>query len=194
MTRPYTLLLAAVMVSASAVAQPEDGLGAGAALPESGRTLHDASGRSLTLGGTMGSAGLVVAFWSDSCPWADRNADRFAGLATEYGRAGIRFLAIGAGASSGSPASPEALAAALGVPYVVDGAELDGPFGVRSLPTVYFFSRAGQLIYEGAIDDSPADADAVDVPYLRQAMDEYLADLPVSVQRTAALGCALRRR
>jgi hypothetical protein len=195
MMRP--LILAVVLAVPAAFAQPADpadGLGAGAPLPEAGRSLQDVSGRSLTLGGSAGPSGLVVAFWSNTCPWAERNAARLADLGREYGPAGIAFVAIGADDGAGTAgASAQQVAASLGVPYVADpGGALARAFGVRSLPTAFYFSGDGRLVYEGAIDDSPADADAVDVPYLRQAMDQHLANVPVEVQRTAPLGCALR--
>ena len=194
MIRPSLTLAALILLALPAAAQ-EQGLGAGAAIPDAGAAFTDAAGRSLTLGGSVGSAGLVVAFWSDTCPWAERNADRLAALASEYARAGVAFVAVGAGESGGAgAASAQQLSDRLGMPFVTNGARLAEPFGVASLPTVFFFGRDGRLVYEGAIDDSPADADAVEVPYLRQAMDEYLAELPVSVQRTAPLGCALRPR
>lgn len=189
------LLLLLAFGAASVAAQPADesGLGAGAALPEAGRSLQDAGGRTLTLGGSVGRAGLVVAFWSNTCPWAERNAARLAELAREYAPAGINFVAIAADDPAARGSSAQQVAASLGIPYVTDsGSALARAFGVRSLPTVYFFSADSRLVYEGAIDDSPADADAVDVPYLRQGMDQHLAAVPVEVQRTAALGCALQ--
>ncbi len=168
-------------------------MGAGAALPDADRSLQDAGGRTLTLGGTVGRAGLVVAFWSNTCPWAERNAERLAELGREYAPAGIAFVAVGSDEPSSRGATQQDVAARLGIPYVADGdGALARAFGVRSLPTVYYFSADSRLVYEGAIDDSPADANAVDVPYLRQAMDQHLAGVPVEVQRTAALGCALQ--
>lgn len=184
------LLLILPLLAATASAQP-GGMAAGSPVPEAGLALRDVAGPSVTLGGSVGSAGLVVAFWSNTCPWADRNAERLAALAREYGPAGVGFVAIST--DPGDQAARQRVAAALGVPYVEDpGGALGRAFGARSLPTVYFFSAEARLVYEGAIDDSPADANAVDVPYLRQAMDQTLAGLPVSVQRTAALGCAVR--
>ena len=189
------LLLFLAFGASAAAAQPgdESGLGAGSALPEANRSLQDAGGRTLTLAGSVGRAGLVVAYWSNTCPWAERNAARLAELAREYTPAGITFVAIAADEPASPGSSTQQVATTLGIPYVSDpGGELANAFGVSSLPTVYYFSADSHLVYEGAIDDSPADADAVDVPYLRQAMDQHLAAVPVEVQRTAALGCALQ--
>jgi peroxiredoxin len=184
------LLLILSFLATTAAAQP-GGLAVGSPIPESGLALRDVAGRTVTLGGSVGSAGLVVAFWSNTCPWAERNADRLAALAREYGPAGVAFVAVSA--DPGDQAAKQRVAGALGIPYVDDaGGALMRAFGVRSLPTVVYFSANSRLVYEGAIDDSPADANSVDVPYLRQAMDQTLAGIPVSVQRTAALGCAVR--
>jgi len=193
------IALALLALSAPAFAQPADGLGAGAALPEATRTLSAADGASVTLSGAAGQNGLVVVFWSNVCPWADRYAERVAELADSYVPAGIGFVAVNPNDASRFPEEgPEgmqqaATAAGFAFPYVVDdGGTLARAFHVRSAPTVYFFDAAGTLVYEGAIDDSPSSGDDVEAAYLEDAMDQHLAGRPVEVQRTAALGCTLR--
>ena len=66
-------------------------------------------------------------------------------------------------------------------------------FGATSAPHVFFFDAGRVLRYDGTLDDSPASADRVRVPYLAQAMDQSVAGLPIEVQRTQAFGCALKQ-
>lgn len=189
-----------------------------APLPLADRPLSAADGSTLTFGSAAGPEGLVVVFWSTACPWTDRYAPRLADLVAGYAPAGVGFVLVtpggavagtgaGAAADAGTPggavaprtvaraSSREPAASALAAPYVADadGALADA-FGARSLPHAFFYGPDRTLVYDGAIDDSPADADRVRVPYLRQAMDQSVAGLPVEVVRTQAFGCTVRGR
>jgi peroxiredoxin len=190
-------LVAGVPPAAAQPGDPPGGLGAGAPLPEPDLTLTAADGRALSVRSAMGPNGLVVVFWSNGCPWAERNAERLAALGRDYSPAGIGFVAVNPNDPATLPAEGaegmQRAAAALGFPYLSDeGGALARAFGVRSAPTTFLFDAAGRLVYEGAIDDSPADPASVEVPYLQQAMDQHLAGVAVEVQRTAALGCAVQ--
>jgi len=92
-------------------------------------------------------------------------------------------------------ASREAVTAAgLAAPYFLDPqGRLAASFGATNAPHAFFFGPAGTLLYDGALDDSPAAADRVQVPYLAQAMDQSVAGLPIDVQRTQAFGCTIKR-
>ncbi|MDT0632527.1 redoxin domain-containing protein [Rubrivirga sp. S365] len=169
-------------------------------LPLTDRTLRAADGSSLSFGSAAGPEGLVVVFWSTACPWDDRYAPRLSDLVASYGPAGVGFVLV---TSEGPAAVPTAApaprrrpaSAGLAAPYVddVDGS-LAAAFGARSTPHVFFYGPDRTLVYEGAIDDSPVDADRVRTPYLRQALDQSIAGLPVEVMRTQAFGCTIKGR
>jgi hypothetical protein len=130
-------------------------------------------------------AGLVVVFWDAACPWTERYADRLGALVTSYRPAGVGFAFV----EVGGPVEDDAPRRPAG-PLVsdADGA-LVAAFGVQRAPHVFFFGPEQTLLYDGAVDDSPAFADRVQAPYLRLALDQSIAGLPIEVQRTQAFGC-----
>lgn len=162
-------------------AAPSAQINTGAALPQAGTAaLSDAAGR----------AGLVVVFWSPTCPWANRYEPRLAGLVDGYAPAGFGFVLIG---SNRTP-SDAPLAGGLDLPVVQDpSGAIARAFGVSRAPHIFLFGPDLTLLYDGAIDDSPASADRVRTPYLAQAMDQSVAGLAVDIQRTQSFGCTLAR-
>lgn len=145
------------------------------------------------LASAAGPAGLVVVFWSDACPWTDRYTPRLAALADSYGRAGFGFLLVDSNRPDPTRADqdrqwPDGLA----FTQDAEGSVADAFSAVRA-PHAFLFGPASTLLYDGAIDDSPASADRVRTPYLAQAMDQSVAGLPVDIQRTQSFGCSIDR-
>ena len=176
-------------------------------LPLAGQTLTAADGSSLTLDAAAGPEGVVVLFWSTACPWTDRYAPRVADLVSSYAPAGVGFVLVtsggprldaaqpGGAAGEGLAVRRQPAAAGLTAPYVADAdGALATAFGARATPHAFFFGPDRTLVYDGAIDDSPADAGRVRVPYLQQAMDQSVAGLPVEVMKTQAFGCTIGGR
>lgn len=190
-------LLGAFFLAAPSVAAQ---VAYGATLPDPDRTFETADGSNVTLAEAAGEAGLAVIFWSNACPWASRYADRVVDLIEGYAPAGVGFVLVNANdpaqneRETAAASREHAAAAGLVAPYLVDASgDLATAFGATSAPHVFFFGPAGTLLYDGAVDDSPADMSRVQVPYLRQAMDQSIAGLAIEVQRTQAFGCTIKR-
>ncbi|NNF56657.1 MAG: redoxin domain-containing protein [Rhodothermaceae bacterium] len=191
---PLALFFALVLPVA---AQP---ITVGSSLPQGDLALTQADGGQTTLRGLMGENGLVVAFWSNVCPWTERYTERLVILARDYQPTGINFVAVNANDSTRFPEEDVATMRLTAdrdgfrFPYVVDpGSALATAFGARNTPQFYFFSADGVLRYEGALDSSPADASRAEDTYLSDAMDQSLAGQEVEVQRTNALGCTIKK-
>jgi thiol-disulfide isomerase/thioredoxin len=172
----------------------------GSSMPQGDLALTRADGGQTTLRSLMGENGLVVAFWSNVCPWTERYTERLVMLARDYTPTGINFVAVNANDSTRFPdenvATMRLTADRDGFrfPYVVDpGSALATALGARNTPQFYFFSADEVLRYEGALDSSPADASRAEDTYLSDAMDQSLAGQDVAVQRTNALGCTIKR-
>ena len=181
-------------------AAPSAQVAYGDPVPQASTSFATADGSSTSLGAASGSAGLVVVFWSNACPWADRYAPRLADLVARYTPAGVGFVLVNSGDPAVSPRETPAAsretstAAGLAVPYLADASgALAAAFGATSTPHAFFFGPDGALRYDGTVDDSPASADRVRTPYLAQAMDQSVAGLPIEVQRTQAFGCTIKR-
>ena len=60
--------------------------------------------------------------------------------------------------------------------YVVDNNhQVADAFGANRTPESFLFDKSLTLIYHGAIDDNPSDADAVTRRHLKEAINEMLA-------------------
>ncbi|MEM1114870.1 MAG: redoxin domain-containing protein [Bacteroidota bacterium] len=188
-------LLGAVLVPLSASAQ----ISQGAALPLADATFAAADGATVRLGEAMGESGLVVVLWSNTCPWSTRYIDRLTALVADYTPAGVSFVFVNSNDPSNERESADAsreyaAARGLAAPYLADrDAALADALGATNAPHVYFFGPDRRLLYDGAIDDSPADVARVQAAYLRLAMDQSIAGLPIEVQRTQAFGCTIKR-
>lgn len=189
------LLVALALVAPLALrAQPA----VGDAMPEGDRLLPAVAGAERTLASLRGTDGLVVVFWSNTCPWGDRLANRVSALADDYAAQGVEVVLVNSNApkrleAESTEAGREELATfARPLPYLLDGdGVVAAAFGVRSAPHVFYFGADGRLVYHGAFDDSPSSADRVEQPWLRTALDQALAGLPVTVAPTLPFGCRL---
>jgi len=195
----FPAFLAFLLLAPSAFAQPGSELGSGSAIPHGDHPLRTTEDESVTLNSLMGENGLVVVFWSNVCPWTERYANRVVSLARDYQPAGISFAAVNSNDSTRFPdedfASMRRTAASTGFPFpylMDDSGAVSIALGARNTPQVYFYSTEGALLYEGAIDDSPADSERARSPYLRNAMNQDLAGQAVEVQLTSALGCTIK--
>lgn len=191
-----TRLLALSLLFASAASAQ---LAVGDPLPSPDAPLAAADGSTLSLASAAGDEGLAVLFWSNTCPWTERYADRVAEIVRVYVPAGIGVVLVNSNDPSNERASAtasreHASASALAAPYLLDGdGRLADAFGATNTPHAFFFGPGNTLLYEGAIDDGPASPARVEVAYLRQAMDQSVAGLAVEVQQTRAIGCKIDR-
>jgi peroxiredoxin len=67
-------------------------------------------------------------------------------------------------------------------------------YGATYTPHLFVINQKGILVYAGALDDNPnADiADKAGTNYVQKALDETLANKPVSVNSTKAVGCSVK--
>lgn len=190
------ILLALALLLLPILAQAQDSLALGAAVPMAGESVPTADGGSASLGALMGESGLVVVFWSAACPWTEKYEARVATIAQTAAANGIGVALVASndpGRSAGD--TPEALAASgarIGAPVLLDPtARLADAFAARQTPEAFFFGPT--LLYSGAVDDSPAEAARVTIAYLQQAVDQSLAGQAVEISRTTPFGCTIKR-
>ena len=195
--RTALLLILALPLALAPSALAQEALEIGASLPLPDRAMTLASGGTTTFDAAMGERGLAVVFWSETCPWVEKYTDRIVALGEEYMPAGVGFIAVNANDPVAFP--DESLDAIqdggpdVSFPYVIDeGSTAAAAFGATRTPQVFLFDAAGQLVYEGTVDDSPADPGSVSEEYFRDALGEVVAGVPVSVQKTKAFGCTIK--
>jgi peroxiredoxin len=151
---------------------------------------------------------LVVAFICDHCPMSQLYETRLKQLVADYENRNVAFVAI-------QPNNPNAvllnemgytdvgdsfaemkIRAAyrhFNFPYLYDGdtQKIARQYGPTATPHIFIFDAQRKLRYEGRIDNNPRPA-LVTRRDARIALDELLADKPVSVARTPSIGCSTK--
>src|SRR5690606_36837409 len=77
-------------------------------------------------------------------------------------------------------------------PYAVDEGHVSADaFGATRTPEVFLFNKESILVYNGAIDNNPGDAENVSKPHLKDAIDEMMEGKDISTKETKGVGCTI---
>lgn len=200
MLRNMRIFLSAafLMFTATAVLGQET-LQIGAAMPLKSKSLPAVSGSQTSIASVKGAKGTLVMFWCNTCPWVKRYEDRMVELASAYQAQGIGVIAINPNDPVAYPDdSMEAMKKqanehSYSFAYVSDpGSEVAVAFGAKRTPQAFLFNASDVLVYQGAFDDSPSDADKVGAAYLNAALDALLAGTEIAMAETKAFGCTIK--
>lgn len=136
----------------------------------------------------------VAVFLSAFCPVSGAYDERLRALGEEYGRRGVRFVAINASAEETSDEAAEHLKRArFPFPMVKDpGNVVADRFEAMVTPEVYVIDAGGVLRYRGRIDDSQ-DAAKVRSRDLHEALEALLAGRKPPRAEAKAFGCVIER-
>lgn len=204
--RTTVTALAALAVTAPlALAQnqaPEvKALAIGSAAPEASTPMKGVDGREVSIESLKGKHGTLVIFSCNACPWAKAWETRIVELGNTYQKKGVGVVMI-------NPNDPAVAAEdgyevmvtrakqrRMAFPYVVDAtSDVARAFGATRTPEVFLFDRGGKLVYHGAVDDNGREPGKVTARYLKDALDAVVANKPVPVAETKALGCTIKFR
>ena len=168
-------------------------------MPETNYQLNDISGNQITLNEIKGKNGTLIIFSCNTCPWVIRWEDRYVEIASSYLKRDIGMIAINSnvarfkGDDSLNKMKKHAKEKKYNFPYAQDPkAKLAYAFGATKTPHVYLFNDKGNLVYRGAIDDNARDADAVEEPFLSNAIDQLLAGQKIKKTTSKAIGCSIK--
>lgn len=187
-----------LFAGASAVAQPLEidslivdlpSIWLGDEAPYLNQHFEAAAGGSQRLEASFGTTATVVVFWVDACPWTIVNRNRLDSLISEYWDEGVGFLfaELRRSGDTGAPSSGPQIE---GVPLLLDPtSELTRAYGASVAPEVFVFDSERRLVYAGAIDDSPADEEAVRVEFLAETLEALVSGERPEPQQEPALGC-----
>jgi thioredoxin-related protein len=172
----------------------------GASLPKADVVLQDFSGKEITLNKARMKNGLLIMFSGNACPYIERNQLRTQEICKYALRNNIGVVLIN---SNTAGADEKTVLAAMRTYatgqqynwyYVADKkTELADAFDANHMPECYLFNPQAKLVYKGAIDDSPGNADAVKLRHLNNAINDMLAGKAARVTATTALGCNIKR-
>jgi peroxiredoxin len=191
-------LLASWPAWSSAADQPAKPAPVVADKPIANFVLRDVYGKAVALNDFADQSIVVIAFLGTECPLAKLYGPRLNALAAEYQSKGVVVLGINAN-SQDSLTEIAAYGRIHGLTYPLlkdpTGAVADQLKAQRT-PEVFVLDRKRVVCYHGRVDDQYATGSMRPEPKqndLRQALDELLADKPVSQRSTKVVGCLIGR-
>jgi len=164
--------------------------------------LKNIDDKTFSLADKKDAKGFIVVFTCNHCPYAVKYEDRIVALNNKYAKLGYPVIAINPNDATAYPddnlenMKKRAKSKSFTFPYLVDDTqEIAKAYGATKTPHVFVLKKENaDLIvkYIGAIDDNTDDASAVTVKYVEQAVDALLADKPVAITSTKAIGCGVK--
>ena len=162
--------------------------------------LPDTTGRMVSRDDFKDSAGLLVMFMCNHCPYVKHVRTELARLGKDYQAKGIAMVGINSNDVETHPDdSPEMMVseaneAGYTFAYLYDETqETAKTYRAACTPDFYLFDREHKLVYRGQLDDSrPGNSSPVTGKDLRGALDALLAGNPIPEDQTPSLGCNIK--
>lgn len=158
-------------------------------------SLKDVNGKTHSLTDYSKSKAIVVMFIATQCPVSNAYNSRMAKLYESYKDKNITFLGINSNkAESVSEIKSHAGKNNLDFPVLKDEKNIIADkFAASFTPEIYVLDPSTfDILYHGRIDDSRDESD-VKSKDLSKALDEILKGAKVSVSKTKAFGCTIKR-
>jgi thioredoxin-related protein len=200
MKKTLLSLLAVASVAAMAFTVSEV-LPIGSALPKADVKLKDISGAEVSIKEAKKENGVLVMFSCNTCPYVIKNQQRTVDIANYAQQNNVGIIILNSNeAQRDDDDSYEAMktyAKEQGYKwhYVLDkNNELADAFGANRTPESFLFNKDLKLVYHGAIDDNPSDADNVKRHHLKEAINEMVAGKEISHKESRSVGCTIKRK
>ena len=158
-------------------------------------SLKDVNGKTHSLTDYSKSKAIVVMFIATQCPVSNAYNSRMAKIYESYKDKNITFLGINSNkAESVSEIKTHATKNNLEFPVLKDEKNIIADkFAASFTPEIYVLDPSSfNILYHGRIDDS-RDESGVTSTDLSKALDEILKGIKVSVSKTKAFGCTIKR-
>ena len=158
------------------------------------------SGQKVSLSDFDGSAGLLVMFICNHCPYVQHVRSELARFGRDYKDSGLGIVAISSNDADQYPDDgPEAMkqeAESHGYtfPYLFDATQdAAKAYKAACTPDFYLFDANLALVYRGQFDDSrPSNGKPVTGADLRAAADAVLAGKPPLMEQRPSIGCNIK--
>ena len=158
-------------------------------------SLKDVNGKTHSLTDYSKSKAIVVMFIATQCPVSNDYNSRMAKLYESYKDKNITFLGINSNkAESVNEIKSHAGKNNLGFPVLKDEKNIIADkFAASFTPEIYVLDPSSfNILYHGRIDDSRDESDVTSKD-LSKAIDEILKGVRVSLSKTKAFGCTIKR-
>jgi len=173
------------------VVEPEDGKKA----PEF--TLNTFDGKEISLSDYKGKI-VVLEWFNFECPYSKyhyETTDTMVGLANKYKSSNVVWLAVNS-TSHTTPAANKEFTRKYKLPFpILDdrSGKVGHAYGAKTTPHMYIISPRGNILYDGAIDNSPMGNKKEGViNYVDKALAELTTGKAVSTPNTKPYGCSVK--
>jgi peroxiredoxin len=156
--------------------------------------LKDYNGKEHSLSDYKDSKAIVIMFIATECPVSNAYNGRMENLYNFYKNKGVTLIGINSNKAESVPDIKEhAKSNNLTFTILKDEKNIIADkFGASVTPEVYVLNPKFEVLYHGRIDDSRREQD-VKAKDLKSALDEILSGKTVSVPKTKAFGCTIKR-
>ena len=164
--------------------------------------LKNVDDKMVSLADYKDAKGFIVVFTCNHCPFSIKYEDRLNALDKKYKVLGYPVVAINPNDASQHASDDfdgmkkRAKEKKFTFPYLHDESQaIATAYGASRTPHVYILQKgaAGDVVkYIGAIDDNSDNAKQVKEKYVENAVDALLANKPVSIDFTKAIGCTIK--
>ena len=166
-------------------------------------SLPNVDGDMVSLGDFKDVKGFIVIFTCNTCPYSVAYEDRIIALDKKYKSKGYPVIAI----NPNDPAAIEgdeladmkvrAVEKGFTFPYLQDvGQQVYPQYGATKTPHVFVLQKEDEkniVRYIGAIDDSSRNPKNVTKRYVEQSVNDLLAGKTLTITRTKAIGCSIKK-
>lgn len=158
------------------------------------------SGAYLNLQELKGLKGTLIMFICNHCPFVKYVNSGISKLAKDYQHKGINCIAISSNDVENYPQDApylmkqNALNQGFVFPYLYDETQdVAKAYDAACTPDFYVFDKDLKLVYRGQLDDSrPENGIQVTGKDVRNALDNILANKPVSPDQKPSIGCNIK--
>ena len=196
----FKAALLCLFISTSAFAQSGKSLDIKSSFAPGDKAMPDVvRGKETSLKALKQDNGLLVIFTCNTCPFVIKNQDRTAEMLAVAAANKVGVALINSNEAQRDDADSEAAmkeyAGTQRYPnYLIDKASsLANYFGAGHTPEVFLFNSKDELVYKGAMDDSPSDPAAARQIYLKDAISQMVAGKEIKTNSTKSIGCSIKR-
>ena len=145
------------------------------------------------------SKGLIIIFSCNHCPYVRAYEGRIKAIQSDYKDKGITIVAINSNDDFNYPddsfenMKKRAAEQNFNFLYLRDEDQsVARNFDATHTPEIFLFDENRKLVYTGKIDDNWQEPDKVVNHYLRNALNEMLEGIEISVPETYSIGCTIK--
>lgn len=155
---------------------------------------------SISVKDAMKKNGVLIIFSCNTCPYVIKNQQRNNAIAEHALKNDLGVIIINSNESlrqsEDSYKSMQIYAKQQKYNWhytVDDNSVIADAYGATRTPEVFLLNATGNIMYKGAIDDNPSDAENVTRQHLKIAIDEMVNNKKIAVKESKSVGCSIKR-